>query len=80
MSLHDNMFRFLLMIDLLVVVATLITFFYKISVHSLAMGGLTGILLPLNQAADSGVPFLSACRRDTAYRYCDDRAFAAERA
>lgn len=57
MSLHDNMFRFLLIIDLLVVAATLITFFYKISVHSLAMGGLIGILLPLNQAADSGVLF-----------------------
>jgi membrane-associated phospholipid phosphatase len=57
MGLHDNMFRFLLIIDLLVISATLITFFYKISVHSLAMGGLTGILLPLNQAADSGVLF-----------------------
>lgn len=57
MSVNDNMFRFLLIIDLLVLMATLITFFYKVSVHSLAMGGLTGILLPLNQAADSGVLF-----------------------
>jgi len=56
-SPNDNMFRFLLIVDLLVVVATLITFFYKISVHSLAMGGLIGILLPLNKAADSGVLF-----------------------
>lgn len=57
MSADDNVIRFLLIIDLLVITAAIITFFYKISVHSLAMGGLLGILLPLNQAADSGVLF-----------------------
>lgn len=34
-------------VALLVVVATIITFFYKVSVHSLALGGLLGILFPL---------------------------------
>jgi len=57
MNLNDNMFRFLVIIDLLVLVATLVTFFYKISVHSLAMGGLTGIIFWLNQAVDTGVLF-----------------------
>jgi len=31
----------------LVIVATVITLFYKVSVHSLALGGIVGILLPL---------------------------------
>jgi membrane-associated phospholipid phosphatase len=36
-----------LIIAALVVVATVITLFYKVSVHSLAMGGFIGILFPL---------------------------------
>ncbi|NOS94749.1 MAG: PAP2 family protein, partial [Cyclobacteriaceae bacterium] len=36
----------------MVVITWAITFFYKISVHSLAMCGGLGILLPLNQATE----------------------------
>ena len=40
----DNM---MIIVAVLVIVATLITYFYKISIHSMAMGGLLGILFPL---------------------------------
>jgi membrane-associated phospholipid phosphatase len=33
----------------LVVIGTIITFFFKISIHSLAMGGLVGIFLVMNR-------------------------------
>ncbi|HEX8060674.1 MAG TPA: hypothetical protein VF473_07035 [Cyclobacteriaceae bacterium] len=39
-------------ITAMVIVSTAITFFYKVSVHSIAVCGLVGILLPLNNAAD----------------------------
>jgi len=43
----SNFNKLMLIVAALVVVATLITFFYKVSVHSLAMGGFIGILFPL---------------------------------
>jgi len=43
----SNFNRLMLIVAALVIVATVITFFYKVSVHSLAMGGLIGILFPL---------------------------------
>jgi hypothetical protein len=52
MDWGDNFFRFLVVIDALVVVGTVITFFYKISIHSLALGGIVGILLPLNKVSE----------------------------
>jgi hypothetical protein len=42
-----NFNKIMIIISGLVIVATLITFFYKISVHGLALGGLVGILFPL---------------------------------
>jgi hypothetical protein len=42
-----NFNRLMLIVAMLVVIATIITFFYKVSVHSLAMGGFVGILFPL---------------------------------
>jgi hypothetical protein len=42
--------KLMVIIAVLVVVATVITFFYKISVHSLAMAGFIGILLPMNRS------------------------------
>jgi hypothetical protein len=42
-----NFNKLMILVAALVVMATLITFFYKVSVHSLAMGGLVGILFPL---------------------------------
>ena len=48
----DNLFKFLLIIDCLVIAATVITFFFKISIHSLGMAGLLGIIIPLNKVAE----------------------------
>jgi membrane-associated phospholipid phosphatase len=42
-----NFNKLMIIVASLVVVATIITFFYKVSVHSLALGGLIGILFPL---------------------------------
>jgi hypothetical protein len=54
-SLNDNFLKFLMIINLLVIVSTLATFFYKVSVHSLGIWGLIGILLPLNKVSDTDV-------------------------
>jgi membrane-associated phospholipid phosphatase len=40
-----------------VVLATLVTIFYKISVHSMAIWGLIGILFPLNKVSEDGALF-----------------------
>lgn len=47
-----NFNKLMVIISALVVVSLLITFFYKISIHSIAMGGGIGILLPLNQVTE----------------------------
>lgn len=57
-GLNDNVFKLMLIIDALVIVSTLITFFYKISVHSVGMWGLLGIILPLNKIAENDQLFL----------------------
>jgi membrane-associated phospholipid phosphatase len=56
-SFSDNFVKFLIIIDALVLVSTIATFFYKVSVHSLGAWGLIGILLPLNRLTDSGELF-----------------------
>lgn len=53
-SLNDSLLKFLIIIDLLVLAATIITFFYKISLHSMAVWGFIGILLPLNKISEDG--------------------------
>lgn len=53
-SLHDNVLRFMIIIDALVLVATVATFFYKVSVHSLAMWGLVGMLITLSSIQEDG--------------------------
>lgn len=53
----DNLLKFLIIVDILVVLATVVTFFYKISVHSMAIWGLSGILLPLNKVSEDGALF-----------------------
>lgn len=50
----DNLFRFMLIIDALVVIGTLLTLFWKISMHSLAAWGFTGIILALNRLTEDG--------------------------
>jgi len=57
-GLDDNLFRFLLIIDLLVIAATVITFFYKISIHSIGVMGLLGIILPLNRIVENNTLFI----------------------
>ena len=47
MNLNDNFLKFLVIIDMLVVVATIATFFFKVSVHTVTIWGLIGILVPL---------------------------------
>jgi hypothetical protein len=56
-GVHDNLLKFLIIIDILVLLATVITFFYKISVHSMAIWGMIGILLPLNKISEQGALF-----------------------
>lgn len=56
-SVRDNLFKFIVITDGLLVVATLVTLFYKVSVHSLAAWGFIGILLPLNHVAEDGSLF-----------------------
>jgi membrane-associated phospholipid phosphatase len=50
-----NFNKLMLIIALMVFVATVTTFFVKVSVHSLAACGIVGILLPLNRAASDGI-------------------------
>lgn len=49
----DNVFKFLLIVDCLVLAGTLITLFYKVSMHAIGMMGLAGILIPLNKESDN---------------------------
>lgn len=51
----QNFNKMMVIITAMVVVTWAITFFYKISVHSLAVCGSLGILLPLNQATEQQV-------------------------
>ncbi|MDH4089094.1 MAG: hypothetical protein OEV74_04175 [Cyclobacteriaceae bacterium] len=53
-GLNDNLLKFLIVIDILVLTATVLTVFYKISIHSMAIWGFIGILLPLNKVSEDG--------------------------
>lgn len=44
-----NIIRLMMIVTALVLVAAIVTQFYKVSVHSLAVWGMIGILLPLNK-------------------------------
>lgn len=44
----------MVLVTAMVLVATIVTFFYKISVHSLAICGALGILVPFNKAIETG--------------------------
>jgi len=54
-SVNINFNKIMLIATALTVAATVLTFFFKVSVHSLSMGGALGIMLPLNKAADNGL-------------------------
>lgn len=47
-----NFNKLMLIVTLLVLASTLITFFYKVSIHSLSSWGAVGILLPLNKVVE----------------------------
>jgi hypothetical protein len=49
----DNVFKFLLIMDCLVLAGTLFTVFYKVSIHAIGIMGLAGILIPLNKESDN---------------------------
>jgi membrane-associated phospholipid phosphatase len=48
----SNFNKLMIIITAMIVVSLIITFFYKISIHSLAMCGGIGILLPLNKVSE----------------------------
>lgn len=50
--LSMNFNRIMIIVAALVGIATVITFFYKISIHSLAWGGVVGILLSMNRMVE----------------------------
>jgi membrane-associated phospholipid phosphatase len=56
-SLNDNFLKFLVIINALVVVCSIVTIFYKVSVHSVGIWGLIGIFLSLNQISETPVLF-----------------------
>src|SRR5690606_19564528 len=53
-ALTDNIMKLLIIMDALVIAATLVTLFYKVSVHSMGICGLLGILIPLNKVSEDG--------------------------
>lgn len=50
-----NVLKLMMIITAMVIVSAVITVFYKISVHSVAVCGIIGILLPLNNASEQGL-------------------------
>jgi membrane-associated phospholipid phosphatase len=58
MNLNDSFLKLLIIIDALVLLATVITFFYKISVHSMGIMGMLGILFSLNRIAENNSLFI----------------------
>jgi hypothetical protein len=56
-SLNDNFLKFLIVINALVLMCTLVTLFYKVSVHSVGIWGFIGIMLPLNNISETSVMF-----------------------
>jgi hypothetical protein len=57
MNLNDNFLKFMIIVDMLVIVATIATFFFKVSVHSVCIWGLIGILVPLNKITEVNTIF-----------------------
>lgn len=56
--MEDHLFKFLLIIDLLVIAATAITFYFKVSIHTIGIMGVLGIVLPLNNMVESNTLFI----------------------
>jgi hypothetical protein len=58
-NVDDNLFKFLIIIECLVLMAALITIFYKVSIHAMGSMGVVGILIPLNIASDNQLIFVA---------------------
>lgn len=56
-----NVVELMLIITAMVITATVATFFFKISIHSLAAAGMAGILLPLIKAEGGDTLLVPAC-------------------
>jgi hypothetical protein len=59
-ALSDNFMKFMIIIDMLVIVATILTVFMKVSIHSLTVWGVIGILIPLNKVTGVEILFYPA--------------------
>jgi membrane-associated phospholipid phosphatase len=59
-SVSDNFLKLMIVIDLLAVVASIITYFYKVSVHSLCAWGIVAIIILLNKASELNSLFYPA--------------------
>jgi hypothetical protein len=59
-GLNDNFLKIMIIVDMLVILTTIVTFFYKISVHSVAVWGVIGILIPLNKMTEINALFFPA--------------------
>jgi len=57
MNLNDNFMKFMVVIDMLVVIGTIATFFFKVSIHSLSVWGLIGMLVPLMKITEVNTLF-----------------------
>jgi hypothetical protein len=47
-----NLVRLMVIVSTMVIFGTVVTLFYKLSIHSLAMWGMAGILLPMNKVSE----------------------------
>lgn len=50
-----NLLKMMLIVTLMVIMSTILTLFYKVSVHAVAIWGILGIMLPLNKAAEGAL-------------------------
>jgi hypothetical protein len=49
-----NVLKLMMIITAMVIASAIVTLFYKVSIHSVAICGVIGILLPLNNASEQG--------------------------
>jgi membrane-associated phospholipid phosphatase len=53
LPLSPNFNKLMIIVTALVLFSAVVTFFYKISIHSLAASGMVGMMLPLNKAIEN---------------------------
>jgi membrane-associated phospholipid phosphatase len=57
LSLDDNLFKLMILGDLIIFMAAVITTFFKVSIHSMGIWGIIGIALPLNNVSENNMLF-----------------------